>query len=99
MTKVLLLISKIEREFTHTQVKCSICPRDGIDNESAQDQIFLHPGDLADALRAAGVADEDAHAPFYVIENGLPTFIPVTREAAMKLGVLVERAQNGVIQT
>lgn len=89
MANVLLLISKIEREFTHTQVKCTLCPRDEMESEGARDQIFLHPSDLVDALRAVGVSDADAHAPFYVVENGLPTFIPVTIEAARKLGVLV----------
>lgn len=88
MAKVLLLISKMEHEFTHTQVKCTLFPCNEIKSESPRDQIFSHPSDLVDALKAVGIPDQDAHAPFYVVENGLPTFIPATIEAARKLGLL-----------
>ena len=88
MQKVLLLISKIRLDSTYLQVKCSISPSDRID-EVAMDRIFSHPDELEEALRAAGVSDGDAGAPFHVFNNSLPTFIPVSAEVARKLGVLV----------
>jgi hypothetical protein len=89
MTKVMLLISKIQRESTHLQVKCSLSRNDGIENIIAKERIFSHPFELEDALKAAGISDQDASAPFHVFNNGLPTFIPVSEEVARKLGVLV----------
>lgn len=55
---------------------------------STTDRFFSHPAELEDALRAAGVSDDDAYAPHLVFNNGLPTFIPVSADIARKLGVL-----------
>lgn len=88
MSKVMLLISTIQRESTHMQVKCTVPHRDGVESISVTDRIFSHPGELENALIAAGVSQQDACAPFHVINNGLPTFIPVSTEVARKLGLL-----------
>jgi hypothetical protein len=88
MPKVMLLISKMHYESTHTYVKCALSQRDGMENARIREQIFSHPSELEDALRAAGVSDEDARAPHHVVNNGLSTFIPVSVGVARKLGVL-----------
>jgi len=89
MPNVMLLISKMQRESTHMYVKCALSQKDGIESARVREQIFSHPSELEDALKAAGVSDEDARAPHHVVNNGLPTFIPVSMLVARRLGVLV----------
>lgn len=86
MAEVLLLISKIQHEFTHLKVKCTFCQNAG--NLSTLDREFRHPRDLESALRAAGVECDEARAPFQVFETGLSTFIPVSLDIVRRLGML-----------
>jgi hypothetical protein len=86
MAEVLLLISKIQHEFTRLKVKCA--PRQNSENLRTLDREFSHPRELESALRAAGVECDEARAPFLVFETGLPTFIRINLDIARKLGVL-----------
>jgi hypothetical protein len=86
MAEVLLLISKIQHEFTHLRVECTL--RQNSEDVKTLDREFPHPRDLESALRAAGVECDEARAPFQVLETGLATFIPVSLDIARKLGML-----------
>jgi len=69
-------------------VKCAVSRRDGIEDLHTEERFFSHPQELEDALKDAGVSEEEARAPYHVLNNGLPTFIPVNVEIARRLGML-----------
>jgi len=89
MAKVMLLISKIGCESTQLQVKCTLSEHGGMEDAACVGRIFLDPREMEAVLKAAGVSDEEAQAPYHVFNNDLPTFIPISKDIARKLGMLI----------
>jgi hypothetical protein len=87
MTKILLLISKPRLEFTHLRVSSTVC-KSVEKHVRTREQEYAHPQELAHALRAAGVPEQETGAPFLVSDTGLPTFIPVSLGVAKRLGIV-----------
>ena len=87
MASFALLFSKPPGDAASIDVVCASI--ENTDRLTGRHWVFDRITDLRTTLESAGVSEHDFEFPLQAVQNGVPSFVPVTAEVATILGLLI----------
>jgi len=87
MAMFVLLFSKLPGDSMSINVVCASI--ECTDRLTGRHWVFDRLADLKTTLESAGVPENDLLFPLQAVQLGIPSFLPVTADAAMTLGLVL----------